>query len=146
MHKVASWIEEAVDLPLLHIVDVTADAIVLKGLTTVGLLGTRFTMEEDFYHGRLEARGISAIVPDAPDREYVNRVIYSELCCGVISDASREAFNNIIARLIERGARGVILGCTEIPLLVRQADVAVPLYDTGELHAAAAVNFALGNA
>jgi aspartate racemase len=147
MHKVASWIEDAVDIPLLHIVDATAAAIRREGLGTVGLLGTRFTMEEDFYRARLEERfSLSVIVPDAADREYVDRVIYEELCCGIVADASREAFGSIIGRLVDAGAEGVILGCTEIPLLVSAASVAVPVFDTGELHAEAAVAFALGEA
>jgi aspartate racemase len=145
MHKVAPQIEVAVSIPLLHIADATGDAIRRRGLSTVGLLGTRFTMEEEFYRTRLAGRfGIEALVPDAADRTYVNGVIYSELCCGIIADESRARFVEIIRRLAERGAEGVILGCTEIPLLVSAADVALPLFDTGELHAAAAVAFALG--
>ena len=144
MHKVAHTVEDAVDIPLLHIADVTAVAIGHAGISTVGLLGTRFTMEEGFYRDRLKAGfGISAVIPEAADREFVNRIIYTELCCGVISEASRARFYDIIGRLVEQGAEGVILGCTEIPLLVRPADVAVPVFDTGELHARAAADFAL---
>jgi len=147
MHKVATTIEDAVGIPLLHIVDATAAVIKEQGIEIVGLLGTRFTMEERFYRDRLKgAFGISSIVPDAADREYVNGAIYQELCCGILSEATRATFNDIIERLIERGARGVILGCTEIPLLVRPADISVPLFDTGELHVAAAVRFALEDA
>lgn len=144
MHKVAPVVEDAIGIPLLHIADVTAAAIERAGLATVGLLGTRFTMEEDFYRGRLKTRfGISALVPEAADRAFVNRIIYTELCCGVISEVSRERFGEIIGQLVGKGAEGIILGCTEIPLLVRSDDVAVPVFDTGELHARAAADFAL---
>lgn len=144
MHKVAPAIEDAVSIPLLHIVDATAAAVLREGLDVVGLLGTRFTMEEDYYRARLaESFGLAAIVPDEADREFVNRVIYEELCCGMLSSESREVFVEIIGRLTDRGARGVILGCTEIPLLVTPTDVDVPLFDTGDLHARAAVDFAL---
>jgi len=146
MHKVAAAIQEAVDIPLLHIADATAAAIQRARLEVVGLLGTRFTMEEDFYRSRLEeSYGLSVLTPGAAERELVNRVIYEELCCGVVSSASREAFVEIIGQLADRGAQGIVLGCTEIPLLVSQADVAVPLFDTGELHARAAVDFALAD-
>lgn len=145
MHRVAPAVEAAVGIPLLHIADVTGDAIAQAGLSTVGLLGTRFTMEQEFYRARLaERHGISAIVPDAQDRAYVDSVIYTELCCGVISEESRARFRAIIAGLVERGAEGIVLGCTEIPLLVTAEDATVPLFDTGELHARAAVEFALG--
>lgn len=145
MHKVASQVEAAVNVPLLHIADTAGAAIVGAGITTVGLLGTRFTMEQDFYRSRLQERfGLSVLVPDADDRELVDRVIYTELCCGIISDESRAAFNGVIGRLVERGAEAIVLGCTEIPLLVRAEETPVPLFDTGELHAAAAVEFALG--
>ena len=146
MHKVAPAIEAAIDIPLLHIADAAAAAIQRERIGAVGLLGTRFTMEEDFYRERLEERfGLSVLVPDSEERRFINRVIYTELCCGTISETSREAFRDIIARLVERGAEGVILGCTEIPLLVSASDASVPLFDTGELHVRAAVEFALGN-
>jgi aspartate racemase len=146
MHKVAPAIEAAVGIPLLHIADTTAAAILRAGVDTVGLLGTRFTMEEAFYRTRLKERhGLSVLVPDAGDRQFVNQVIYTELCCGTISEASRAAFRDIIVRLVEQGAGGVILGCTEIPLLVSASDSSVPLFDTGELHVRAAVEFALGD-
>ena len=146
MHKVASAIEDAVDIPLLHIADTVAAAIVGEGVRTVGLLGTRFTMEQDFYRARLEdSFALSVLVPEAADRESVDRVIYSELCCGIVSGTSRDAFLDVIGRLVGRGAQGIILGCTEIPLLVSAADVSVPVFDTGELHAVAAVEFALGS-
>ncbi|MDZ4167081.1 MAG: aspartate/glutamate racemase family protein [Coriobacteriia bacterium] len=146
MHRVASWVEDAVDIPLLHIADATAAAVRQAGLTAVGLLGTRFTMEQDFYRSRLEDRfGLSVVVPDDADRAFVDRVIYTELCCGIVSEASRETFREIIGRLVARGAEGVILGCTEIPMLVSSADSPVPVFDTGEIHAASAVRFALGD-
>jgi aspartate racemase len=145
MHRVAPAVEAAVTIPLLHIADATGQAIAAAGLGTVGLLGTRFTMEQDFYRSRLaERHGISAVVPDAEERRYVDRVIYTELCCGVISEESRARFRTIIAGLVRRGAEGIVLGCTEIPLLVTAEDATVPLFDTGELHARAAVEFSLG--
>ncbi|HSK46423.1 MAG TPA: aspartate/glutamate racemase family protein [Coriobacteriia bacterium] len=145
MHKVAREIEDAVEIPLLHIADTVAAAVHAEGFETVGLLGTRFTMEEDFYRMRLEdSFGLSVLVPEVGDREYVNRAIYEELCCGILSETTRDRFRDIIGRLVERGAQGVILGCTEIPLLISSADVPVPVFDTGELHAVAAVDFALG--
>lgn len=146
MHKVAPAIEAAIGVPLLHIADATGSAIAAAGIGTVGLLGTRFTMEEDFYRARLEERfGLSVLVPEAEERRFINRVIYSELCCGIVSEESRASFRDIIARLVERGAGGAILGCTEIPLLVSASDASVPLFDTGELHVRAAVEFALGD-
>lgn len=145
MHKVADAVAAAVDIPLLHIADVTGEAIRSAGIGTVALLGTRFTMEQDFYRARLAERfGLRVIVPGPEDREYVNRVIYSELCCGVIDEDSRARFREIIGALVAEGAEGVVLGCTEIPLLVSAGDSPVPLFDTGELHAAAAAAFALG--
>ncbi len=144
MHLVAPAIEQAVDIPLLHIADPTAAAIKRAGHATVGLIGTRFTMERPFYRDRLADRhGLHVIVPDAADRETVNRIIYDELCLGVIRDASREAYRRIIATLAAQGAQAVILGCTEISLLVSQDDTAVPLFDTTRLHADAAVDQAL---
>ena len=144
MHKVVGAIENAVTIPVLHIADATAAAIQRAGLRRVGLLATRFTMEQDFYRGRLEAQhGIDVIVPDERERELVHRVIYDELCLGVISDTSRERYREIIARLVERGAQGIIYGCTEIGLLVSQADSPVPVFDTTQIHAAAAVDLAL---
>jgi aspartate racemase len=139
MHKVAGAIEAAVRIPLLHIADPTAAAVRAAGLARVGLLGTRFTMEQPFYADRLRERhGIDVVVPGAADRELVHRVIYDELCRGVIEPASRAAYRRVIAGLVERGAEGVILGCTEIALLVDASDAAVPLFDTTALHARAA--------
>lgn len=144
MHKVAPAIEAAVVIPLLHIADPTAAAVKQAGIKTVGLLGTRFTMEQDFYRGRLEVQhGLKVVIPNAADRDVVHRVIYDELCLGITQDASRAAYRDIIGRLVAQGAQGIILGCTEIGLLVGPADAPVPLFDTTALHAASAVELAL---
>lgn len=143
MHKVAPEIEQATGLPLLHIADATASVLARDGITQVGLLGTRFTMEQAFYRNRLEEAGIQVVTPDQAQREVVHRIIYEELCRGEINPASREAYLEIIASLSERGAQAVILGCTEIGLLIRQADTNVPLFDTTEIHAMQAVEEAL---
>lgn len=143
MHVVADEIEAAAGIPLLHIADPTADAILAADLTTVGLLGTRFTMEMDFYRERLEARGLTVITPSADDRLTVDRIIFDELVHGVVTDASRDEYRAVIRRLVAAGAQGVILGCTEITMLVGPADSAVPLFDTTELHAVGAVARAL---
>jgi aspartate racemase len=145
MHKVADAIEAAVGIPLLHIADPTAEAIRAAGLDTVGLLGTRFTMEQDFYVGRLEGRhGLTVLTPPAEDREVVHRVIYDELVLGRTLAPSRAAFRRVIEGLVARGAQGVILGCTEISLLVGPEDASVPLFDTTALHATAAAERAIG--
>jgi len=144
MHKVAGPIAAAVGIPLLHIADATATAIEAAGLRRVGLLGTRFTMEEDFYVGRLAAGGnLEVLVPDASDRSIVNRIIYEELCLGSVLDGSRAEYLRIIGKLIARGAEGIVLGCTEIMMLIGSSDVGVPMFDTTTLHANAAVDFAL---
>jgi aspartate racemase len=144
MHRMAPAVEAAVAIPLLHIADPTAERIRAAGFRTVGLLGTAFTMEHDFYKGRLARQhGLNVIVPDDEDRATVHRVIYDELVAGQVVPASREAYRAIIARLVAAGAEAVILGCTEIMLLVRPEDSAVPLFDTTALHAAAAVEQAL---
>lgn len=135
MHKVADAVEAASGLPLLHIADATASEIRARGLHRIGLLGTRFTMEEDFYRLRLENHGLEVLVPEADDRGIVHRVIYDELCLGQIREESREQYRRIIAGLVARGAQGVILGCTEIGLLVGADDASVPLFDTAALHA-----------
>jgi aspartate racemase len=135
MHKVADAVEAASGLPLLHIADATADEIRARGLQRVGLLGTRFTMEQDFYRQRLVGHGLEVLVPDADDRGIVHRVIYDELCLGQVRDESRQQYRRIIADLVARGAQGVILGCTEIGLLVGDDDASVPLFDTAALHA-----------
>ncbi|MCG9055742.1 aspartate/glutamate racemase family protein [Laribacter hongkongensis] len=144
MHKVAPAMQAATDLPFLHIGDATAAAIQAAGLDCVGLLGTRFTMEQDFYRARLKARGIRVLVPEADDRATVHRIIYDELCLGDIRPASRTAYLDIIGRLAAAGAQGVVLGCTEIPLLVSAGDTSLPLFDTTALHARFAADFALG--
>jgi aspartate racemase len=143
MHKVAPAIEAAVDIPLLHIADVTADAARSAGLTRVGLLGTAFTMEQPFYRDRLRTRGLEAIVPDNDGRELVHRIIYDELCRGVVTDDSRQRMRAVIDNLVARGADGIILGCTEIELLIKPDDGPVPVLATTALHAAAAVDAAL---
>ena len=144
MHKVADELEQACGLPLLHIADATADAVLADRLERVGLLATAFTMEQDFYTGRLAGRGIDVLVPDAEQRAEVHRVIYDELCLDVVRDESRDAYREVLASLVDRGAQAVILGCTEISLLVSQADSSVPLYDTTRIHADAGVSFMLG--
>ena len=144
MHKVADAIENNTHLKLIHIGDITGKAIVEKGLKVVGLLGTRFTMEEQFYREILENRfDLNVLIPGEQDRLTIDRVIYEELCKGKIESSSRQAYIEIIGRLIKEGAEGVILGCTEIPLLVRQQDVDIPVFDTTALHAEAAVDMAL---
>lgn len=144
MHRFAGAMEAGAGLPLLHIADPTAEAIRADGFTRVGLIGTAFTMEQDFYKGRLTDRhGLDVLIPEAEDRALVHRIIYEELVLGIVREESRAAYAGVIARLIDRGAEAVILGCTEIMLLVRPEDSAVPLYDTTTLHARAAVDRAL---
>lgn len=144
MHKLASQIEAAISIPFLHIVDATAEAIKAQGLTKVGLLATRFTMEHAFYHERLQQHGLTAVIPDEPDRTLVHDVIYQELCHGTVSDASRRHYQQIIEDLKARGAQAVILGCTEITLLIKPEDAALPVFDATLIHAEAAVALALG--
>lgn len=147
MHRMADAVQERISIPLLHIADATGERIRERGLTTVGLLGTRFTMEQDFYRGRLGSRyGLDVLIPEERERQVVHDVIYSELVRGEIRSASREAYQQIIAHLIERGAQGIILGCTEIMLLITQEDSTAPIFDTTTLHAQAAVDFALAPA
>lgn len=144
MHKVAPAIEQAITIPLLHIADATAEQLTADGITRVGLLGTRFTMEQDFYTGRLEKQfGIEVLVPDRTERETIHRAIFDELCQGRVEDVSRQRYLAIIDSLHAQGAQAVILGCTEIAMLVGQRDSAVPLYDTTALHAQKAVAWAL---
>jgi aspartate racemase len=144
MHIVADTVADAIRVPLIHIVDATGDALVRDGIRRPLLLGTRFTMERDFYRGRLRERyGIEALVPEADDRTFVHDVIFGELCLGVINDASRRRYLDIIGRGRQSGADAVILGCTEVGLLIRATDVDLPLFDTTLLHADAAVDFAL---
>ncbi len=144
MHKVAEEIQAHINIPFLHIADATARQITDSGIKKVGLLGTRFTMEEDFYKSRLtEKSGLDVIIPDADAREIVHRVIYDELVVGEIRQESKERYLNIIQQLVDGGAEGIILGCTEIGLLVHQGDCRVPLFDTTRIHAVAAVEYAL---
>jgi len=144
MHKLADRITAGVDIPFLHIADATAERIAAAGMKRIGLLGTRFTMEHDFYKGRLiDHYGLEVLTPDAPDREIVHRVIYEELVQGHIVDSSRAEYRRIMDGLIAQGAEGIILGCTEIELLVKQEDSRVPLFPTTTIHAVAAVEQAL---
>lgn len=141
MHKVA---DQLTGLPLLHLGDATATAVRQEGIRRIGLLGTGFTMSQDFYTGRLAGHGLDVLVPGEEDRAEVHRIIYEELVMGVVRDESREAYQRVINRLVERGAEGVILGCTEIELLIEQKDSPVPVFPTTRLHAELAVDYALG--
>lgn len=144
MHKVAEEVRKNISIPLIHIADVTGEVIKKTGLKTVGLLGTKVTMEEDFYKERLTANfGLEIIIPNKRDRELINNVVYNELCFGIINRSSKEEFQGIITRLEKEGAQGIILGCTEIPLLINQGDVGIPVFDTTKIHATASVEFAL---
>jgi aspartate racemase len=146
MHKLAEEITAAIAIPFVHIADTTARAVHEHGLTTVGLLATAYTMEQDFYVGRLrDVHGLDVLVPDEQDRRIVHDVIYDELCVGVIADESREQYRRIIRSLAERGAEGILLGCTEIDLLIGPADAPVPVFDTTSLHAQQAVELALAD-
>jgi aspartate racemase len=145
MHKVADAVREAVDIPMLHIADATARAVLEQRVGKVALLGTRFTMEERFYRGRLEERyHLKVLIPGAQDREVVHRVIYEELCTGIIRQSSQRAYADIAARLVARGAEGIVLGCTEIGLLLKPENSSAPLFDTTAIHAVTAVRVALG--
>ncbi|WP_394619181.1 aspartate/glutamate racemase family protein [Lentzea sp. JNUCC 0626] len=141
MHKVYDQVQAAVDIPVIHLGDTTAAAIRAAGITTVGLLGTGFTMDQPFYRERLESHGLKVLVPSEEDRATVHRIIYDELCLGVVRDESRQAYQQIIAEF--EGAEGVILGCTEIELLISQADVPLPVFPTTRLHVEAAVDRAI---
>jgi len=144
MHRLAGDVARAVSIPLIHIADATAAEARRQGVGTLGLLGTRYTMELDFYRGRLEKEhGLKVLIPDEPGRTAVHDIIYRELAFGTIREESRRAYVEVIEDLERRGARGVVLGCTEIPLLVKAADSPIPVFDTTALHAAAAVDFAL---
>ncbi len=146
MHKCAPEIQNAISIPFLHIADATALEVKKQHLTNVGLLGTRFTMEQSFIKDRLaDAFGLTVLVPNPGEREQIHRIIYDELVHGVILEESRQVYVQIIDNLITRGAQGIILGCTEIGLLIRQADTSVPVFDTTLIHTRAAVEFALGN-
>ena len=144
MHKMADLIEEQINIPLIHIVDATAKKIKKQGIKKVGLLGTKYTMEQDFYVKRLkEKHGIKVIIPKENDRDIIHDVIFNELCLGIIKENSKQQYLKIINDLERSGAEGVILGCTEIPLLITQEDVSIPVFDTTRIHAEHAVNFAL---
>ncbi len=144
MHKMAEDVESNITIPLLHIADATAERIKEKDFKKVGLLGTKFTMNEDFYKGRLiEKHGIEVIIPNSEEMQIVHDIIYNELCLGEIKETSKEQYKKIIKNLAKKGAEGVILGCTEIPLLIKQEDVEVPLFDTTKIHAEFAVDYAI---
>ncbi len=143
MHLVYDQVQASVRVPMLNLLDTVADAICAQGSTTVGLLGTRFTMQGPLYPQSLGKRGISVLVPTEREQAFINRVIYNELVAGDIRAESRQGFLEVIERLVSEGAQGIILGCTEIPLLVKPDDVSVPLFDTTQIHAEAALNFAL---
>lgn len=144
MHKVVPQIERAINIPILHLADATARRIKERGMKTVGLLGSNFTMEEDFYKGRLiEEHGLTVIIPSAADRQIVHRIIYEELCLGIVKPESREEYLRILNRMREEGAEGVIEGCTEIVMLVQQKHTDIPLFDTTAIHAQEAVSVAL---
>lgn len=143
MHKVAPQIAQRINIPIIHIADATADKLIENGISNVALLGTKYTMLQDFYKQRLIERGINVIIPDTDDIEIINRVIYSELCLGIISDSSRDEFIRIITALKDKGADGVILGCTEIGLLIHRNDSPIPIFDTTEIHAKKAADSAI---
>jgi len=144
MHKVAKNIEEATNIPLLHIGDATAEKILEQGIQSVGLLGTKYTMEQDFYKGRLKEKfGLEVVVPNKEEIDIINRIIFEELVLGVIKEESKQEYIKIMGKLIENGAEGIILGCTEIGLLIKEGDAPVPLFDTTFIHAKYAVELAL---
>ncbi|MCU5109467.1 aspartate/glutamate racemase family protein [Bacillus cereus] len=143
MHKVLDDIQSKINIPLLHIADATTTQIKEQGISSIGLLGTKYTMEQDFYKSRLQSNGINVIVPNDNEREIVNKVIYDELCLGKVHQGSRDYYKKVIQGLIESGAEGIILGCTEIELLIKPEDSDVPLFDTTYIHAHEAVNMSL---
>ena len=143
MHQVYDSVKEKIPTPILHITDVTAKEILKTDIRKVGLLGTKYTMEEDFYKDRLQNFNIDSIIPDKNERELINKIIYNELCKGIFSIKSKKVFIEIIDNLHNRGSDGIILGCTEIPLLINEQDVKIPIFNTTLIHAAAAVNYAL---
>jgi aspartate racemase len=143
MHKVIDYVEEKINIPILHIADATANQIKKSNLHTVGLLGTKYTMEQEFYKARINSNGIKVLVPNYTEREMINKVIYEELCLGNIEQSSRDYYKKVIKNMVDNGAEGIILGCTEIGLLVKQEDSDVPLFDTTEIHAIESVNKAL---
>lgn len=144
MHKLADVVEDAVNIPLLHIADATAEALVNNNVKCVGLLGTAYTMEQAFYKTRLIRNyGLDVLIPESPDRSRVHQIIYDELCLGQIKDESKQSYIKTAEQLVEKGAQGIILGCTEIGMLLQQEDIDIPLYDTTQIHAAKAVEWAL---
>lgn len=143
MHKVVGKIKAKIDIPVLHIADATAKEIKRKDIQKVGLLGTKYTMEQDFYKSRIEENNIKVIVPSEKNRKEINKVIYTELCLGKIVSQSREYYKRVIEELVQKGAQGIILGCTEIGLLIKQENVSVPIFDTAHIHAIEAVKVAL---
>jgi aspartate racemase len=143
MHKVADEVQAQIGVPLLHLGDATAAAVLRADLRTVGLLGTAFTMEQDFYRRRLASHGLDVLIPEAKDRAEVHRIIYDELCLGIVRDESREVYRGVIERLVDGGAQGIVLGCTEIEMLVTAADSPVPVFPTTRIHVEAAVDAAL---
>lgn len=143
MHKVVGKIKAKIDIPVLHIADATAKEIKRKDIQKVGLLGTKYTMEQDFYKSRIEENNIKVIVPSEKNRKEINKVIYTELCLGKIVSQSREYYKRVIEELVQKGAQGIILGCTEIGLLIKQENVSVPIFDTTHIHAIEAVKVAL---
>ena len=143
MHKLANEIQAHIQIPFLHIADATAQRVQSQGLHSIGLLGTRFTMEEDFYRGRLSSHGLAVVIPNEAEREIVHKVIYDELCLGIVKSDSRQRYVDIIQNLLKAGVEGVILGCTEIELLIKAGDVDCPLFATTRFHAEAAVDAAI---
>lgn len=143
MHKVINYMEEKINIPILHIADATANEIKKTNVNSVGLLGTKYTMVQDFYKSRIEANGIKVLIPDNEDIELINKVIYKELCLGKINQTSKEYFKKAIKNLVDKGAEGIILGCTEIGLLIKQEDSEVPIFDTTVIHAIESVNKAI---
>ncbi|MCF6472776.1 aspartate/glutamate racemase family protein [Nonomuraea sp. MG754425] len=146
MHKVAAQVQESISIPFLHLADTTANAALSAGTDVLGFLGTDFSMSDTFYRDKLTERGLKVIVPDEPERKLVHNIIYSELCVGIIREESREVYRRIIRNLVAEGAQGIILGCTEIELLVGQEDSPVPVFPTTRLHCEAAVDHALDDA
>jgi len=144
MHKIADAIQSAINIPIIHIAEVTATAVAQQQLNTVALLGTKYTMQLDFYKNKLAAKGITTIIPGDEDAEFINNSIYNEMSKNIFLPSTKERYLTIINKLIQRGAQGIILGCTEIPILIKQDDCPVPVFDTTAIHVKAAVDFALG--
>jgi aspartate racemase len=143
MHKVSDLMLDGVNIPFLHIADLTADEIIKEKISTIGLLGTKYTMSEDFYKSKLIEKGINVIVPEENDQNIINEIIYEELCKGIIKNTSKKIYIEIINKMLKNGAQGIILGCTEIGLLIKQEDIAVQIFDTTLIHAKKAVEYAL---